>query len=461
MINSSKIQDGLIMSLASPVGVSALAIIRCSGAACVETLAASFSRPKALNAAQGKQMVYGMLLDQTGLVLDEVLCAVFRQPASYTGEEMVEISAHGSPAGVEAICQHLLRIGFRQAQGGEFTLRAFINGKLDLSRAEAVNEVIAAQTRKAHALAMHRLGGAVERTINLHKKALTQLMAMVSIQLDYPEEEIEEIHLPLNIIQGERDALDALAQTYKSGKIYQQGVRIALAGRTNAGKSSLFNVLVREERAIVSDIHGTTRDWIEAPYSLDGIPIRLFDTAGLRQAREWVEQEGIRRSGMVIENAGLIIYVVDGCVGLDAEELDFLEQLKQKKQTAIVVWSKSDAAGWKAPEPARLFGHELVALSTQTLAGLNELLKSLTLNIGAELSSEDNEVLIDSQRQHLLLQQAVASLDQVMEAVEANLSMDLIALDLQNALQALGEITGEVSNEDVLDVVFGNFCVGK
>ena len=286
---------GLIAALATPLGQSALAVVRTSGPGCIEHLAGLFSRPAALKTAVGHTMVHGSLIDPAAAgqsresQVDEVLLGVFRGPKSYTGEDMVEIYCHGSIPGIDRIFALLFAAGFRQAEGGEFTLRAFLNGKLDLTRAEAVQEIVSARSRIGQSLALHRLGGAVVNRINGLKTELVRLMAMVSIQLDYPDDEIDAITLPPETIAAIGEGLARLAATYSIGRSYQQGVRITLAGRTNAGKSSLFNALVREERAMVSEIHGTTRDYLEAPFVILGIPVRLFDTAGLREVEEVLE----------------------------------------------------------------------------------------------------------------------------------------------------------------------------
>lgn len=472
--------EGLIAALATPLGQSALAVVRASGPGCVEAVAGLFSRPQALRAAAGHSLLRGTLRDPAlpagdpRGALDDVLLGVFRAPRSYTGEEMVEISCHGSPPGVERIMAALFAAGFRQAEGGEFTLRAFLNGKMDLTRAEAVQEIVAARSRTAQAMALERLGGSVFRRIDGLKAELVQLSALVAVQLDYPDDEIDAAGLPGGRVAAVRAGLAELAASYRIGRLYRHGARVALAGRTNAGKSSLFNALVREERAIVSEIPGTTRDYLEAQLALDGVPVRLFDTAGLREVDELLESEGIRRSGLVIDAAALVLYVVDAATlepdgpdwRLPADDAERLAAIAAKGLAVLLVLNKRDAAPGRLPavaDPGLLaaLGGRVWPVSAKDLGGLPELLAAAAARLGGGASAEDAGAVIDSERQYRLLERAVAALDQVAASLAAGQSLDLVALDLQDALGALGEITGEVGSDDVLEAVFSGFCVGK
>ncbi|AFG38763.1 tRNA uridine-5-carboxymethylaminomethyl(34) synthesis GTPase MnmE [Spirochaeta africana] len=453
------LSDDPIAAVATPFGEGAIGVIRTSGDGCIELCSALFSRPDQLRAAEGHTVLHGYLQDPaSGQRYDEVLATVFRAPRSYTGQESLEFSCHGSPAGLQAIMGLLLQHGFRSAEPGEFTLRAFLNGKLDLTRAEAVQELVTAKTRTAHSLALARLSGGIFQRIDAVKQRLVQAMAAVSIQLDYPEDEIGEVPLPRSDIDFARQELRGLQSTYRSGRLYQEGVRIALAGRTNAGKSSLFNLLVREDRSIVSDQHGTTRDYIETMVSIEGIPVRLFDTAGLRDTDESVEFEGIRRSGMIIESAALVLYLIDAVEGLQPEDLSRLEQIRDSGVPCIQVWNKLDTADADLPDK---LPSDAVAISARTGAGLDALHHAVLASVGQGEGISDGAVVIDSQRQHDLLLRALQGLDQVASDVDAGEPMDILALDLQEVLGALGEITGEVTSADVLDAMFSGFCVGK
>lgn len=447
--------DYAIAALATPLGESALAVIRCSGVGSVETLAKLTDRQAELAASRGYSLHYCALRRPDGALLDRVMVAVYRAPKSYTGEDSAEIFCHGSIPGIRAILSTLYANGFREARGGEFTVRAFLNGKMDLSRAEAVGEIIKARTFAAQQLAVGRLEGSVERHIDLLKQRLVRLMAAVSIQLDYPDDEVGEIQIDRSEVAAVRQGIAELAASYKAGRLYQEGVVVALAGRTNAGKSSLFNALLREDRSIVSDIHGTTRDYIEASAVLGDIPARLYDTAGLRAIDEAIESEGIRRTRQVIERADVILYLVDGTAGLAPEDETEIEALSGRSW--LGVWTKSDAAGLKTP-PA-----DWVQVSSVEHRGTAALIDALLARFRPILEGrrDASAPVIASDRQFRCLEEAGEALDAFLRGLGAKAPLDAAALDLGVAISRLGEITGEVTSEDILDQMFGNFCVGK
>lgn len=451
-----------IAAIASPFGEGAIGVIRCSGDGCIELIAAVFSRPDAILNAPGHSMQHGYIREpDEGRHIDEVLAAVFRGKRSYTGQDSVELYCHGNPAGLQAVMGLLLQKGFRAAEPGEFTLRAFLNGKLDLTRAEAVQEIVSAKTRTAHSLALNRLSGKVFDRIDAVKQKLVRAMAAVSVQLDYPEDEIGEIPLPRADLEFARYELELLADTYRSGRLYQEGVRIALAGRTNAGKSSLFNLLLREDRSIVSDQHGTTRDYIETLLNIEGIPIRLFDTAGLRKTDEAVESEGIRRSEEIIKASAIVLYVIDANLGLSDDDLERIDLIQAVNVPVLQVWNKIDTLSAEQLRIQRETVSGNVFISAFTGQGLDDLHRLVLASIGGGTGISDGAVVIDSQRQHDLLRRALQALDQVEQDINQQDPMDVLALDLQEVLNALGEITGEVSSSDVLDAMFSGFCVGK
>lgn len=444
-----------IAALATPFGRSALAVIRTSGPEVIESFARIFSGGNRIRVAQGHTLHHGTLFDGEEAV-DEVVLALFRAPRSYTGEECVEIYCHGSRPGIQRILDLLYTHGFRAAEPGEFTLRAFMNGKLDLTRAEAVREIADAQTSAAQELALGRLGGSIEGRINELKEALVKLLAALSIQLDYPEEETGEIPTDSKELERIAVSLRDLAATYRTGRIYQEGVRVALGGRTNAGKSSLFNALLREDRAIVSEIHGTTRDYIEASLDVEGVPVLLFDTAGLREVKEQVEGEGIRRSRTILKQADMVLYLVDAAEGLSAEDRSFLEEeAADAGDRVIPVWNKSDLPG-TPPPPEGFF-----AVSALRAEGVSSLLGEIRRRALPEERVRGGEPVIDSLRQKNLLDRAADAVEQIIQGVEADMPADVLSLDLQEAVNALGEITGEVTTADLLDTMFEGFCVGK
>jgi tRNA modification GTPase len=448
-----RLQTDPIAALATPFGRSALAVIRTSGPGVIESFASFFSGGDRIREAPGHTLHHGTLFDGEDAV-DEVVLAIFRTPGSYTGEDSVEIYCHGSRPGIQRILQLLYRRGFRAAEPGEFTLRAFINGKLDLTRAEAVREIADAQTGAAQELALGRLGGSIERRINELKERLVKLLAALSIQLDYPEEETGEIPTDREELLQISSSLRDLAATYRTGRIYQEGVRVALGGRTNAGKSSLFNALLREDRAIVSEIHGTTRDYIEASLDVEGVPVVLFDTAGLREVKEQIEGEGIRRSRTILKQADMVLYLVDATEGLAEEDHAFLEA-GDGEGRVIPIWNKSDLpTSASAPEG-------FITVSALRAEGVSDLLREIRRRALPEERVRGGEPVIDSLRQKNLLERAAEAVDRISEGVDAQMPADVLSLDLQEAVNALGEITGEVTTAELLDTMFEGFCVGK
>ena len=447
-----------IAALATGWDESALAVIRTSGPDAVNLASAVFSNPEALIKAEGGKIVYGYIIEPlSGDRIDEVLAAVFRAPRSYTGENSVEFFCHGGIPAVTSVLSTLADAGFRSAAPGEFTMRAFINGKLDLTRAEAVHEIVTAKTARAHKLALNRLSGALEKRIDDLKYRVLQMLSSVELLLDYPEDELDGqmSGYPLQPEEVAELAADVkrLAESFKAGKVFRDGVPVALAGRTNAGKSSLFNMLLKEDRAIVSEVHGTTRDYIESWITVDGIPLRLFDTAGLRDSENPIEAEGIKRSGDVIAGAGIVLYLVDSTEGLVDEDWSFLDNFKENDKL-IRVWSKIDAErSADAPEG-------FIPVSAVSAEGLELLEKALsTAALGKK--GLDDDVVIDSLRQKDLLRRAADALEKTEAAASVEAPLDAAAMELHDALEALGEITGEVSSADILNNIFSNFCVGK
>jgi tRNA modification GTPase len=439
--------DDRIAALATPWAESAIAVIRMSGEGSIDAFAPLFSG----KLGESRKLCYGMIsIPETGEQLDEIMAVPFRAPGSYTGQESVELYCHGSLPGIQKILKLLFRSGFRQASPGEFTFRAFVNGKMDLTRAEAVQEIISSKSDKAQSLALNRLSGAVENRINRFKSMAADMAAGFAIQLDYPDDEVDAPPLPVSELKEMRRGLRELIDSYEVGRIYQEGIVIVLAGRTNAGKSSLFNLFLREDRSIVSDVHGTTRDYLESWISLGGIPVRLYDTAGLRLTRDAVEEEGIRRTREVMDNAHILIYVLDGTEKQDGKEL---EQLGKDSRT-LLVWNKADLSSAAPPEG-------VIPVSAVTGEGFSALEEVLRKKIFRDSKSVDGEAVIDSLRQKELLERAEAGVVKVEEGIHNGLPVDILAMDLHDVLQALGEITGEVSSSDILDRMFSSFCVGK
>jgi tRNA modification GTPase len=443
-----------IAALATPWGKSAVAVVRASGEGCIGLVDRLFVGAKPLRDQPGYTVAHGFLADpETGEKIDEVLAVVFRAPHSYTGEDAVELSLHGGLPTIAAALDLLRRHGFRDAAPGEFSLRAFRHGKLDLSAAEAVNELVNAQSDRARALAFSRLSGALHDRIDGLKGGLVGVLAGIEAMIDYPDETYEHAAPARRVLADARSTIDALLATYGAGRAFQEGASVAVAGRTNAGKSTLFNLLLKEDRSIVSEVPGTTRDFIEGAITVAGIPIRLFDTAGLRPTRDELEEEGIRRTRQVLERADLVLYLVDAAVGLAAEDEAALSALGAG--TPVVrLWNKVDVAPAAAPEG-------FLPFSARTELGFADLEAAIRRALLGGFSGEREAAVIDSLRQKEALERAKAALVRTEDGLARDSSYDLLAADLREAVDELGAITGEVTSAEILETVFSKFCVGK
>ena len=444
--------DDPIAALATPAASSALAVIRVSGPGSLELLSPLVARRFDPAAARGHTIHRCVLRDGSEDV-DEVLIAVYKSPRSYTGEDGAEIFCHGSIPVIQRLLSLLARSGFRAAGPGEFTQRAFLNGRMGLTQAEAVNEIVRARTDRARGLALQRLGGAIEERVRRAREALLDVRASLEVLIDYPDEQSHE-GVDVEKLDAAERIVKELVRTFRQGRLYQEGMSIAIAGATNAGKSSLFNFLLRQDRAIVSEIHGTTRDWLEGRASIEGIPVRLFDTAGLRATTDPLEIEGLRRTHEVIDAADAVVYLVDGTRGIDAADRELLEGW-ERPAPLLRVWNKMDLPGvLPAPEG-------FLSVSAVTGTGIDEVQRALAAAALGGVPADGAEPLVDSERQRDLLARALAGLKQLRASLSDGATPDLLAVDCADAMDALGEITGAVTNAEILDRMFSRFCVGK
>jgi tRNA modification GTPase len=462
---------------ARATGRGALAIVRTSGDGSLDLLARVFSRPRTLLDAPGNTVIHGWIVDpektrpsETARQVDEVLVSVYRSPKSYTGEDGADISCHGGDAAVKAVLETLTKAGFSGALAGEFTFRAFINGKLDLTRSESVMELVSAKTGAAAERALRRLSGVLERELHEIREKLLESLSAAEIFLDYPEDEIDgEAGGLLPRREAAEEALgrlETLAASYRRERLYREGAAVVIAGKPNAGKSSLFNALLREDRSIVTETPGTTRDWIEASLSVEGIPVRLIDTAGLREkSADPIEEIGVGRSLEMAEDADIIIYVIDGTAGVSDEDRAFLSAQGAKK--IIPVWNKTDIAPPDSRSEFRpggtLLPEKPVAVSAKTAEGIETLCAVLAARL-LDPSAEDfdsRSAGLGSERQKDLVDTAVSSLKEALSLADKREALELVAPFLREALNAVGEITGEVSTADILEAMFSRFCVGK
>jgi tRNA modification GTPase len=469
--------DDPIAAIATALAPAALGIVRVTGKGCVALLAGIFSRSEALREAEGNTLVHGWILDD-GEKIDEVLIAVYRAPKSFTGEDSAEIIGHGGPATVMAVYRSIIARGFRPAERGEFTFRAFANGKTDLAKSEAVREIIDAKTDTARAHAAGRLAGTLSAEITDIKNDFLSTLAAIEVEIEYPEDEettagaFDSARLESALARLERHE-----SAWSAEKIYQDGAKIVLAGKTNAGKSSLFNALLKEDRAIVSAIAGTTRDWLESGVDFAGIPVRLYDTAGLRETGDVIEAEGVERSRALAGGADLVLYLVDGVEGLTPEDEAFLtnsDSDRGERPPVILVWNKADKP--EAAEPpaiprARENGtvpwRAAVRVSAKTGTGIADIVSAaagILLGSGTQTITAPGaarEAAPGTERQKDAVRTALSFARHALSAAREGFPMDAIAQDLEDALSALGEITGEVTSADILDTVFSGFCVGK
>lgn len=454
--------DDTIAAIATPLGEGGLAVIRISGNTALAIADKIFSPRRKSgtkpSAALSHTLHYGEV-HRGGQVLDEVMLAIMRAPRTFTREDVVEISCHGGLLTAKLVLDAALAAGARLALPGEFTKRAFLNGRIDLAQAEAVADIIAARTELAVAAANEQLAGKLSRRIDELREQMLRTLAHIEAHIDFPDEDIAPDTRGQLIARLQRGAefMESLLRTAGEGQILRKGIRAAIIGRPNAGKSSLLNQLLGHERAIVSPIAGTTRDTIEETANIRGIPVVFIDTAGLREAADEIEVEGIRRSRASLERAELILHVLDSSEPLTSEDEKFLRELSSRKR--VIVRNKMDL-----PNRLQLPGAvsaPSVEVSCTTGAGLDALKDTIKELIWAgEVRAEMLEVMINSRHQDALRRAREATLAGI-NAMQADQSLEFVALELRIAVNAIGEIVGKTTTEDLLDQIFGQFCIGK
>lgn len=461
--------EDIICACATAAGNSAIGIIRCSGKDSHEILKKIFKSHKAQTAEifKSHHAYYGKLYDDKTLI-DDVLVLTFSEGKSFTGEESFEISCHGSMVVISLILRLLCKNGARAAEPGEFSKRAFLNNKLDLSSAEAVMDIVNASTTQAAHIAVQQLTGRVKREIDLLKDKTSDVLSSIEVYIDYPEEDLTpDINKWINQINAISDENNQLIAGFTRGKYFRSGIRMVLLGQTNVGKSTLFNYILNEDKAIVSDIHGTTRDYLDANVNICGYGVRIFDTAGLRQTDDPIEKEGTRRSVEISENADIIVYLLsanDGITDIDKENLK-----KYRENKLICIINKSDLL-----EPQDLdnltinlkneLGNKsnvkIVQMSALHRKGLEHFNESFNELLVGENFTDGTDPVITNERHALLLEQAGTALNSAVARLQEE-ALDLAAFEIRTALNYYGEITGEVTPEDILNKIFSTFCVGK
>ena len=444
-----------IAAIATPFGTSGLSIIRISGDEAI-VKASKIFKGKNLLKAKSHTVTYGHIIDKNNRVIDEVLVTVFKAPKTFTREDVVEISCHGGILVTQKVLERVLEEGIRLAEPGEFTKRAFINGRIDLAQSEAIMDLIHAKKESAMKLAVSGLKGDLSKLINDLREELLYLIAQIEVNIDYPEyddattmsNELIKPHVEVLIKK-----LNSLLDDANKGKLIRDGVKTAIIGKPNVGKSSLLNALLNEERAIVTDIEGTTRDTIEAQINIGGITLILMDTAGIRETKDIVEQIGVKRSKKAIDEAELIILVLDQSRKLSKEDIELLEETKNKRR--IIVGNKNDLT--KAID----LDINMLSLSALNREGLKDLEKEITVTLGiSDLEDKDFNYL--SNIRHInKIKEAINSMTEVVNAIDLGLPIDMTEIDLKKAWQYLGEITGDYHPEDLLNELFSKFCLGK
>lgn len=459
-------QEDTISAVPTPLGLGAVGIVRLSGPRSLAIAEQMFRSAggKGLGAYPVRTMAYGTVRDEDGSVVDEVLCVYMKAPHSYTAEDVVEFQCHGGPQSLRRILALTWRYGARAAEPGEYTRRAFLNGRIDLVQAEAVMDIINAKSAAALKSAVQQQEGVLSRKLKAVRKALKDVIVHLEAVIDYPEEDIEEVTYPevAGAIGKALAETDRLLQGAHTGLILKEGLRTAIVGRPNVGKSSLLNTLLREDRALVSEYAGTTRDVIEEQLVIGGVPILLADTAGIRDTEDYVEQMGVARSRALLEKAELVLVVVDAHGALTADDEAILAAAEGKD--CLVALNKADLG----VDPAlrqrleQRFGRDhVLAVSAKTGAGAEELEKWLQEFVYGSEGYVGDGVYLQNERQTDLLRRARENLADAAAGAREHLPYDCLTIDVDAALSLMGEITGETVRDEIINEIFARFCVGK
>lgn len=450
------IQDeDTIVALATAPGVGAISVIRVSGEKSIELVDKIFFGKIKLSEAKSHTIHYGKALDSSNEIIDDVLVSVFIAPNSYTGENSIEISSHGSSFVVQKIIQRLIEVGARLAEPGEFTKRAFLNGRIDLAQAEAVADIINSRTEASLRGARNQLDGLLSQKVNYLRNSLINTSSLIELELDFAEEDLEFVSFQqvLNQLDEIENEIDKLISTYSFGRIMKDGINVALVGKPNVGKSSLLNYLLKEKRAIVSEIPGTTRDIIREEVNIDGMLFTLFDTAGIRITEDEIEREGVNRSVETIKNADVVVFLNDAQKGISKSLHEKLKTITDEKRI-LTVLNKIDLS------PNQEINCD-AKISAKTGEGIDSLFSILKKKAtGAETYSEKSAI-VSNMRHYEALKRAKQFLQNAKNSIQLKLSGEFIAVDLRNAESSLGEIIGRVTSEDILNNIFMKFCIGK
>lgn len=452
--------EDIISAISTPPGEGGIGIVRLSGPGAIAVVASIFRSSTGRDIRTDARRIFHGDIRDGDRPVDEVLVHVMRAPHTYTREDVVEINAHGGAAPLEAILELTLARGARLARPGEFTKRAFLNGRIDLVQAEAVIDRIRAQTKAGLLAATNAAGGALSRTIHELAAVLRDALARIEAAVDFPEDDLPELidAALLKELARIRECMDQLLATADVGRLYREGATVAIAGRPNVGKSSLFNALLRESRAIVTETPGTTRDLVHELINIRGIPVRLVDTAGLRESSDHVERIGVEVARNALRGAAMVLFVVDGAAGIQDADRVLAEELAELEAPVLLVVNKLDLP----QAPTMALKHDTAAtarVSAHTGVGLGELEDAIHVLLTGGAQVAPDQSLLTRAHQKDSLRRARAALDRVLQNAQA--SPEFLAIDVHDALNALGEITGETTPDDILERIFSSFCIGK
>lgn len=463
---SASYNNNTIVAIATPPGSGAISVIRLSGDKSLNIISGNFKsdRRKDINDLKSHRLYFGSFV-HNNIIIDEVLLSYFKSPNSYTAEDVIEISCHGSEYIQQKILNTLLENGARLAEPGEFTLRAFMNGRLDLSQAEAVADLIASQSASAHRMAMNQMRGGISQKIYALRTKLINFASLLELELDFSEEDVEfanreQFYDLLNELDNE---LSVLINSFSMGNVMKQGIPVTIIGKPNVGKSTLLNAILNEEKAIVSHIPGTTRDTIEDTFIIDGYKFRFIDTAGLRQSDDFVENIGIERTYDKIKQATIIIYVCD-IAGCDSNSIDkildeFKSYIQDESKHFILVGNKIDELDELPPHFKEILDLNTIFISAKRKENIKELLDALVDKV--KKFNINNDVIVSNSRHYHALVKSHEAIKNVKQGFDNEIPTDLIAIDVRQALHELGTITGEITTDDLLGNIFSKFCIGK
>ena len=455
-----------ICAVSTPHGMGGIAVIRVSGDDALDKVQQRWQgMPIAEMASHTAHL--GHILDSQGEILDEAVLTIFRAPNSFTGEDVVEISCHGSMWIQQQTVSTLIDAGCRAATGGEFTQRAFANGKMDLSQAEAIADVIASQSRASHHVAMNQMRGAFSRQLSTLRSQLLQFVSLIELELDFSEEDVTfaDRERLTTLATDIKNVINSLAQSYQAGNAIKNGLPVAIVGPTNAGKSTLLNTLLGDDRALVSDIKGTTRDVIEDTMVMDGALLRFIDTAGIRESQDVIESMGIERSFKKMDEARIVLWVIDASAPAEEVE-DFYLKIQQhcRDKAVIAVINKVDTASAFAVEKMlRKLNHGIktIKISAKEGSGIEQLKHEIITSAALPQVNDENAVIVTNARHYHALVRAGEAIDRTLQGLSTGLSGDLVSQDIRECMHYLGEITGEISTDDILGEIFAHFCIGK